>query len=174
MDAMGVPRKLLGSGESEVLHLRTHPKVLIGPAALLLLLGAAFGVGVGAMPGDAQPWGTYAVVLLTALATLTGCVVPFLRWRTSTYTITDRRIIARSGIVSRDGHDLPLLRIVNVSYHRSLMDRLFGCGTLIIQTAGGEPVTLPDVPDVERVHRIIGELLFAETTPALPVHWEDG
>lgn len=32
MDVMGLPAKLLGTGETELLHLRSHGKVLIGLA----------------------------------------------------------------------------------------------------------------------------------------------
>ena len=46
-------------------------------------------------------------------------VIPFLRWRTSTYTVTNRRIITRKGILNKTGHDLPLRSINNVTYERS-------------------------------------------------------
>ena len=81
---------------------------------------------------------------------------------TSTYTITDRRIITRKGIINKVGHDLPLRRINNVNYERSLTDRMLGCGTLILETAAGQPLILHDVPKVERVHVAITELLFAD------------
>ena len=102
--------------------------------------------------------------LFTALrfAVLLLVLLPFLRWLTSTYTITDRRIITRKGIINKVGHDLPLRRINNVNYERSLTDRMLGCGTLILETAAGQPLTLPDVPKVERVHVAITELLFSD------------
>ena len=55
---------------------------------------------------------------------------------------------------------LPLLRINDVSYQRSLMDRILGCGTLYIQTAAEGAVVLDDVPDVEHVHLVLTGLLF--------------
>ncbi len=39
---------------------------------------------------------------------------------------------------------------------------MLGCGTLILETAAGQPLLLPDVPDVERVHVTITELLFRD------------
>ena len=57
---------------------------------------------------------------------------------------------------------MPLRRINNVNYERSLTDRMLGCGTLILETAAGQPLTLPDVPKVERVHVAITELLFSD------------
>ena len=88
-------------------------------------------------------------------------VIPFLRWRTTTYTITNRRLITRSGILTKIGKDLPLNRINEVSSDRSLLDRMFGCGTLHVQTAADAgAIVLDDVPDVEHVHAELTELLF--------------
>ena len=88
-------------------------------------------------------------------------VRPFLRWLSTTYTITTHRLLTRSGILHRVGKDLPLIRVNDVSYDQSLADRMFGCGTLEVQTAGENgTVALADVPDVEQVHAVISELLF--------------
>ena len=90
-----------------------------------------------------------------------GWCSPFLRWRTTTYTITNRRLITRSGILNKIGKDLPLNRINEVSYERSLMDRMLGCGSLNVQTAAEDGmVVLRDVPNVEHVSREITHLLF--------------
>jgi uncharacterized membrane protein YdbT with pleckstrin-like domain len=96
-------------------------------------------------------------------------LIPFLRWRTTTYTITNRRLITRSGIVNKIGKDLPLNRINEVSYERSLMDRILGCGSLNVQTAAEDGmVVLRDVPNVEHVSREITQLLFGPQGPANP------
>jgi len=164
---MGLSRKLLGADEVEVLHLRTHGKALIVPSIVFLLCAVALGVGLAMMPDDAQPWGSIALAVLVTLAFIAWSLVPFLRWRTTTYTITDRRVISRKGILNRSGHDLPLVRVNDVSYHRSLLDRMLGCGTLVLQTAAEAPVELPDIPDVESVHVTMTELLFHGPQAAL-------
>ena len=157
---MGFDEKLLGDGERVVRHMRTHPKALIFPAMWLILIAGLLGVGLGFMPATWNPWGTWALVAVALIALVPLVVVPFLRWNTTTYTMTDRRIITRRGILSKTGHDLPLRRINNVSYERSMLDRVLGCGSLVFTTAAETPVTLPDVPDVERVHVQMTELLF--------------
>ena len=40
------------------------------------------------------------------------------------------------------------------------MDRMFGCGTLTLLTAAEDPLTLRDVPSVEKVHTVIADLIF--------------
>lgn len=157
---MGFPPRLLGENEKVVLHLRTHGKALIGPVAVLLIAATASGLLLALLPETAQPWGPWLVLAVTLLAIGVWVVLPFLRWLTTTYTVTDRRIITRRGIITKTGHDLPLTRINNVAYERGLIDRVLGCGTLVLTTAAEEPVTLNDIPDVERVHVVMTEILF--------------
>jgi uncharacterized membrane protein YdbT with pleckstrin-like domain len=74
--------------------------------------------------------------------------------------VTNRRLITRRGIITRHGHDLPLRRINDVAYERQLVDRLLGCGTLVISAASEQgQIRLPDVPNVEQMHLRITELL---------------
>ncbi|MDQ7991525.1 MAG: PH domain-containing protein [Propionicimonas sp.] len=161
---MGLPAKFLGADEVEVLHLRTHGKALVAPTLVLLVVAVASGIGLAAIPPSWQPWAGWAEFALAGIVLLAWVVVPYLRWLTTTYTLTNRRIITRRGIIHKTGHDLPLSRINNVSYARSLLDRMLGCGTLVLTTAAEAPVELDDIPDVERVHVLMTELLFAQDT----------
>ncbi|AQP45018.1 PH domain-containing protein [Tessaracoccus flavus] len=158
---MPVNKDQLGNGEQVILTVRTHAKALVGPALLLIVLGSALGIAIALAPPAWQPIATYVAIGVFALLVVWLVLVPFLRWRTSTYTVTDRRIITRKGILNKVGHDLPLRRINNVNYEKSLTDRMLGCGTLVLETAAGQPLMLPDVPGVEKVHRTIADLLFA-------------
>lgn len=169
---MGVPRRLLGQGEQVVVNLRTHGKALIGPVVVLILLAGAGGLGWALMPAELVPVGWFGLVGVLALLAVFWVLVPFLRWRTTTYTLTTRRLVTRRGILSRHGHDVPLARITDVTYERSLTDRMLGCGTLHLRTAAdAAPLVLPDVPDVERVHLMMTELLFGEDVPDEEQRW---
>ena len=156
---MGISKKLLSDGEHVVLSVRTHPKALIGPGAVLILVVA--GVITAAMM---QPEASImiAVAVVAVVALIVWVVIPFLRWVTSTYTVTNRRLITRHGIITRTGRDIPLFRINDVAYEKGLLDRILGCGTLVISDATEKAgVILPDVPNVEQVHLQISDLLFA-------------
>ena len=166
---MGFPQKSLGADERVVIHTRTHAKVLILPAVALVLLSLAIGFGAAMMPESAGTIGQLVVALVGLVLAIWWVVLPFLRWWTTTYTVTDRRLIMRSGILTRVGKDMPLMRINDVSYQRSLLDRVLGCGTLYIQTAAeGGTIKLDDVPNVERLHVEMTELLFGTTPDAPP------
>ncbi|MFV0429417.1 MAG: PH domain-containing protein [Arachnia sp.] len=159
---MGLPREHLGAGEEVVLHLRTHWKALWWPVLGLFSLTAVLGIGLAAAPTGWQPWGSWGIVAVYLILLCWLVIGPLLKWASTTYTVTDRRIVTRRGILNRTGHDLPLRRINNVNYERSLSDRILGCGTLILETAAGQPQVLHDVPQVERVHVAINDLLFDE------------
>lgn len=168
---MGLNPKRLGTDEVEIAHLRTHRKALLLPVFMLLLDAVVLGVGIAAInrfvPAGYRTWADLALGLVCLVALVAFAVLPYLRWLTTTYTFTNRRIITQTGILNRRGHDLPLARINDVSYERSVTDRMLGCGTLMLQTAADDPVVLDDITDIERVHVMMTDLLFADPRAAL-------
>lgn len=158
---MGLPQKLLGSDEHEVLHTRTHAKAMLLPGMALVLVGAGVGAGAALIPGEWRPVGQLGIAVVGLLLALWWTVIPFLRWRTTTYTLTNRRLVTRSGILSKNSVGLPLSRVNDVSSERSLSDRMLGCGTLHVQTAGeAGRISLVDVPDLGHVHQTLTRLLL--------------
>jgi uncharacterized membrane protein YdbT with pleckstrin-like domain len=131
------------------------------PAALLLLvLSPAAGFGVAAVPSGAnQPWLRLGIAGVAAVVLARWALWPFLRWWNTVYAITDRRLVTRSGVLARIGHDMPLTRLNDVYFTQSLVERLLGCGDLVVQSAGERgQLVLDDVPRVERVQRVLYEL----------------
>ena len=99
-------------------------------------------------------------------------VVPFLNWLLTTYTFTNRRLITRTGILTRRGHDIPMNRISDIAYEKSLIDRMFGCGTLIVSDASEHGrVELRDIPQVERAQLVVSNELHqrADRPPPGPM-----
>lgn len=156
---MGLPENHLGQGEHEIAHLRTHPKVLIFSTLAAIVVVAIAIVLMVILPAPWQPWSVILILVLVFIAVIPLFVLPLLRWLTTTYTITNHRLITRKGILTRTGHDLPLRSISNVSYEKSLTDRLFGCGSLVFTTSADQPVVLNDIPDAEEIGVRISELL---------------
>lgn len=166
---MGLPSKLLGTDEVEVLHTRTHAKVMVLPALALVLVGAGVGAGAALVPGEWRPAGQVGIAVLGLLLAIWWTVLPFLRWRTTTYSLTDRRLVTRSGILHKKSVDLPLSRVDEISSARSLLDRVLGCGTLHVRTASDAGViALVDVPEVEHVHRTMTQLLLSADRQSWP------
>ncbi len=161
--SMGISAKLLGDDERLVMSMRTHWKIMIGPLLLLLATVAAAVVAVVLIPvGEYQQWIRLALIAIALIGALIYAIWPILNWVASAYAVTDRRLITRHGVITRTGRDIPLTRVNDVSSERGLLDRILGCGTLVIWSAGEQgKVVLPDVPRVEVVQRTISELVFA-------------
>jgi membrane protein YdbS with pleckstrin-like domain len=159
---MAISAKLLGEDEYVVVSTRTHWKALIFPVFLLLVVAAGGGFLAAIVPsGSLQTPGRIAILAFGVVILATFALKPFLNWYFSTYTVTNRRLITRHGILTRTGRDIPLMRINDVSYEHGLIDRVLGCGTLHIESAGERgQVVLPDVPHVEHVHLQMSDLLF--------------
>jgi uncharacterized membrane protein YdbT with pleckstrin-like domain len=90
-------------------------------------------------------------------------LVPVLRWRTTSYELTTRRLRLREGILARSGRDFPLIRISDVSFSHGLIDRLLGCGKLIVESAGEHgQLVLTEIPQVEQVQATLFQLVEDE------------
>jgi uncharacterized membrane protein YdbT with pleckstrin-like domain len=154
---VAISHKLLTEGESVVVDTRTHPKALIVPGAVLVIT-LALATFLDRLVDDGF---ASLVVWLLALVVIVWWVLrPFLDWLTSTYTITNKRLITRQGLIARQGHDIPLMRISDVAFDMGILDRMLGCGTLVISDASTHgSVRLHDIPRVEEVQRRITELL---------------
>ena len=154
---MAISKDLLNEGETLVIDTRTHPKALLLPLLALVVLLA---IGVFVQTAVDETIVTRVVWALVAVGAIWFFVRPLLVWLTATYTITTRRLITRHGVITRKGHDIPLSRISDVAYERDLIDRLLGCGTLVISDASTHgQVALPDIPRVEEAQRKLNNLL---------------
>ena len=154
---MAYPTELLNDGEHVVVSTRTHPKALIGPALILIVVVAA-ALFLASLT-DSTVAGAVAGA---AAAVIVGWWVlrPFINWLTTTYTFTNRRFIKRSGLVAKEGRTIPLNRISGVDFEIGVIDRIFGCGTLIVSDASTNGrVLLDDIPRVEQVQLKVAEEL---------------
>jgi uncharacterized membrane protein YdbT with pleckstrin-like domain len=174
MSGMGDDRSLaVGEQSVEVLH--PHWKTLVGPVLGAFVIVAALLVGEVAIPGgkDAAVERLAAAVLAVVLL-MWWLIYPLLRWRTTRYELTTRRMRLRTGVVARNGSDIPLSRITDVSFRKSLLDRLLGCGTLVVESAGEHAeIVLRQVPRVERVSATLFQLVEDERLRAATTTQDD-
>jgi uncharacterized membrane protein YdbT with pleckstrin-like domain len=150
------PDELLVPGEEIITHRHPHWKMMVVPVVVLLVLVGLVSF-LAAFIG-AQSWGPWAriVLLVIALALVVRfTIVPLIRWRTTHFVITNRRVLVREGLITRRGMDIPMRRITGVQFRQSLFERLFGVGTLVMESAGDEPLEFEDVPGIEEVHSLL-------------------
>ncbi|MEV6925953.1 PH domain-containing protein [Dactylosporangium sp. NPDC051485] len=155
---MGFPESVLTKDEQVVLNLHPHWKALFLPVVWAVLAVAA--VAAAAIFTD---WSALVLLILAGVALAVILVVtgwPWLKWKTTHYVFTNERVIMRSGVFSRSGRDIPLGRINDVSFSHSIFERMLGCGTLTIESAGERgQVQLTDLPHVEKTQSVLYELV---------------
>lgn len=167
----------LTDGERLVLRLHRHWKTVLRPASILAATVAVLLVLLIFLPSARDAalarLGLGLVALVVVLIWVAG---PLLRWRTTSYELTNRRLRLRSGILTRTGRDFPLTKISDVSFSQGLLDRLLGCGRLVVESPGERgQLILTEIPHVQDVQATLFQLveneqerLVREQQPPLP------
>ena len=157
---MGYPAKLLAQGETIKYEMHPHWRALIGPIIVLLI-----NVFVGSFLIAIAPWSwlKWAIAAAMVFFLFWPTLFMFLRWITTDYVFTDRRVIVRSGILSKRGRDVPLAKINNVSFYVPFLGRILNFGMLDIQSAGeNDGLSIKDVPSVESIQRDVYQLMESD------------
>lgn len=131
----------------------SHWKNIFWPVVLTVAVGVLVALALLEwLPSpEEQAWQRWAVVVVAVLVVLPFGIWPVIAWLASTDTLTTRRLVSRSGVFTRTGRDIPIDRVHSVSYRRSLLDRMLGSGTLVVQTAGDDSDV--ELHDVARIHK---------------------
>jgi uncharacterized membrane protein YdbT with pleckstrin-like domain len=158
---VGFPENVLTKDERVVESLHPHWKALIRPVFVVVLAIAVVTVAAIFLP--VAGWTTpalYAIGAVALVAAIWLAFWPWLVWRTTHYVFTNERVIMRRGVLSRTGRDIPLGRINDVTFTHGIVDRMLGCGTLTIESAGERgQVVLTDIPHVEKAQSVLYELV---------------
>jgi uncharacterized membrane protein YdbT with pleckstrin-like domain len=154
------PDDVLTEEEDVVLHLHPHWRAAIWPVLVLLVaLAALITVWVMLPSNDGGHIGVAVVGAICLFVGVTRGVWPLIVWRCDHYVFTSERILLQDGVVARERRDLPLNRINDHVTSQSLLDRMFGCGTLRVTSIGDEAVVLAAVPRVQEVQTTLYELI---------------
>jgi uncharacterized membrane protein YdbT with pleckstrin-like domain len=151
------PDRLLGEGEHVVIHTRQHWRALIWPGFFFVVLAGMAGFA-GAWV--VEPLARLGIVAAFLILSAYFVLKPVLRWLSTHLVITNQRVMLRVGILATAGRDMALSRITDVSFAHTLTERFFGCGTLVLESAGerGE-VILHNIPNVEGIQNTLSRLV---------------
>jgi uncharacterized membrane protein YdbT with pleckstrin-like domain len=121
-------------GEQVVLQTRIHGIVFLPPAVMILL-----GIGLFMIPIAGL------LVLLVGMAMLVGA---WIRHWTSEFAVTDRRVIIKVGLISRQTIEINMSKVESVEVRQGILARLLNYGTIVVIGTGGtkEPFDMIDDP----------------------------
>jgi len=158
------PTRLLAPGERIAFELKPHWRALIAPAIVLIVevfVGTwlYFSVANWSIGSWSLAWLQWPILIILIGVAIWRVLVPFARWLTTQYVFTSRRIIVRRGLVTKQGRDMPLNKVNNVSFNVSLLGRIMNYGALEVESASDDgDLYIDDVPDVEEIQRLVYEL----------------
>ena len=155
-------------GERIVHRARPHWVMFLGPV-LLAVAGLVLGGLLEYAAGDY--WYVGAVVAGLALVL---AIAPVVRYATSEYAITDKRVLARVGVLERRSLETLLGKIEAIGVEQDLPGRLLGYGTITITGTGGTQETLERISrPLEFRRQVQGQIVDLEerrgATAALPL-----
>ncbi len=123
----------LMSGEQVVHRARLHWGIFVGPAIILFI-----GLIIALVAGDAIGGGGGA---FTALVILVLFAIPIIRatirYVTTEFAVTSRRVIVKAGFVKRTTLELNHNRVEGLSVNQGIIARVFNAGTITVLGTGG-------------------------------------
>jgi uncharacterized membrane protein YdbT with pleckstrin-like domain len=130
----------LDPGERVIYQTRLHWIVYLGP---VVIVGVGLVLAVPGMPG-LSAMGGLAVLAVGLLSVLAAWV----RQISSEFAVTDRRVIIKTGFLSRRTIELNMSKVESVQVDQGLLARLLNYGTITVIGTGGtrEPFSLIDDP----------------------------
>ena len=128
--------RYLADGERLVVSIRRHPVALAGPALLALAALIAASV-LGWLTGPDETGTPIDVVVgMVALAVVARLAWKMWQWSADRIMVTDRRFLLVSGVLTRKVAAMPLSKVTDMTYRRSLLGRVLGYGELVVESAG--------------------------------------
>ncbi|MBQ2321637.1 MAG: PH domain-containing protein [Bacteroidales bacterium] len=76
---------------------------------------------------------------------LTLFIRPLIMTKTDEFVITNKRVIMKTGLVSRKIFEMTVSHIESVNVDQTILGRLFSYGTVIIVGSGGTRESFPDI-----------------------------
>lgn len=155
----GLDRYLL-RGERLVVVIRRHRVVLLKPAVLAVLgFFLALWVDLHATSDGARA--VERMAWAVALAALLWFGWHWMEWRHERFVVTDKRILLFRGFITRKVPMMPLTKVTDMTYERSILGRVLGYGTFVLESAGQDQAIsqIDHVPDPDATYRgIVAEI----------------
>lgn len=162
--------RYLAADERIVLEVRRHPIVLAHPFFLAVATIVLAG-GIGWVTSPSTGSDRFDLVLgLVALFFAARLGWASWQWYVDRIVVTDQRIFEVSGVLTRKVASMPLTRVTDMTYRRSLLGRLLGYGDLIVESAGQDQALsrIERLPHPDDFYRTITSLVTAGIPSLLP------
>jgi uncharacterized membrane protein YdbT with pleckstrin-like domain len=99
-----------------------------------------------------------------ALAAVLRFTLKVILWWIERIVITDKRVMIAEGIITHKVGMMPLSKVTDLTFERSLDGRMLGYGTIVVESAGQIQALnrIEYVPRPEEIYEALSELIFGE------------
>ncbi|GAA3443107.1 PH domain-containing protein [Planomonospora venezuelensis] len=147
--------------EHQVIMVRRHPAILIRPIAEVF--GGLVIAGIvstwlgnqGAGEGIFVVWWAWLLILIRFVWKLA-------EWSVDYFVVTSKRMLLTTGLITRKVAMMPLTKVTDMSFQRSLAGRMLGYGEFILESAGQDQAlsTVTYIPYPETLYLEVCQMLF--------------
>jgi uncharacterized membrane protein YdbT with pleckstrin-like domain len=109
-------------------------------------------------------WLVQNILWYAALFVLLRFSYVVISWWVERIVVTDKRMMMTTGIITTKVLMMPITKVTDLTYERPLLGRLFGYGTMIVESAGQIQALnrIEYLPKAEQVYDAISELVFGD------------
>lgn len=156
------PDEYLLETERRVIRVRRHWACLVWDfmEAVGLMAGAVMLSYL--LPADAAI--VQNILWYAGLFVLLRFTYQVLDWYVERIVVTDKRFMITEGIFTTSVQMMPVTKVTDLTYHRSIPGRMLGYGTLVVESAGQIQALnrIEYLPNPEEVFDAISSLVFGE------------
>ena len=165
---MGYIEHNLVPGETVLYKTRLHWIVLVRPLFVGLVLGSiglAFVVGGWEASGKDRSYG--GMIFLGALLSVGASISfvgGFMRKSSTEVALSNRRVLIKTGFLSRKTTEVTLSKVESVGVEESALGRMLGYGDVVVRGTGGTTESFSMIANPEELSRKVqGQLGNANT-----------
>ncbi|GLW12437.1 membrane protein [Microtetraspora sp. NBRC 13810] len=147
--------------EQQVIMVRRHPAVLLRP------IGEVFGglIIAGLLSrwlGETSGGQALVIVWWAWLLLLIRFVWKVAEWSVDYFVVTSKRMLITDGLITRKVAMMPLGKVTDMSFERSLLGRMLGYGEFVLESAGQDQAfsRVKYIPYPETLYLEVCQMLF--------------
>lgn len=130
---MGYIDKTLMDGETVIYRTRLHWFIFYQP--VLFVVAFALCIYQGSQPNAAE--GFWALAFFFFVFSIYSLISTFIRFKTSEFAVTDKRVILKTGFIKRNSLELLLAKTESIAVDQGIIARIFGFGSITVCGTGG-------------------------------------
>jgi uncharacterized membrane protein YdbT with pleckstrin-like domain len=89
----------------------------------------------------------FGVILTPVVIGLVLLVIAYIRYQTTELAITNKRVVVKTGLISRKIIEINIAKVESVEVAQSVLGRLFNFGSLSISGTGFNQAPIPNISD---------------------------